>query len=50
MTCKAIAALTPEDRADYEDALESDMSASLIARALGLQPGTYRRHMNSCNR
>lgn len=48
-TCKTLSALSVSDRADYDEAVASGVSASLIARALGLQPGTYRRHMSSCS-
>lgn len=47
-TCTALAALDPTDLAAY-NAAKTDRSLpnASIARALGVQPGTYRLHVAS---
>jgi hypothetical protein len=47
LTCTALASLDANDLHAYHDARESRVPWASIARALGLQPGTYRLHVTS---
>lgn len=57
-TCRMLAAMSPDDLAEYHEAVEligqrvdgSLVSASDVGRALGMQPGTYRQHVQSGHR
>ena len=47
LTCEALSSLDPVDLASYHQARTSRVPFASIARALGIQPGTYRLHVTS---
>jgi len=48
LTCTALASLDATDLAAYNAAkADRSFTTASIARALGLQPGTYRLHVNN---
>ena len=44
-TCTTLASLDASDLVAYHEARQSDVPVSVIARALDLLPGTYRKHL-----
>jgi hypothetical protein len=44
-TCTALNELSPDDLGAYRAAVTGGVSRAAIARALGIQPGTYRTHV-----